>query len=298
MAGLCEGGNEPASSLKAICKQARKIVFKVYNYFKNVDEQNAAGHLDAGCNVANAQETTAEACGVGLRTVQRILLVKERVQKRQISDSNISERLTALQLKEQVGKSSSSYAYEAIPTTFLCTGFRVSPVVPVLQDNFSIVGPSDLCPRKICELNPQPRMEDQLFMTPFDGSLATSLFGKVRGLLFDVVGRKRVEWNGGGQCTDLALHWIPRLSKSAITNSWIQDLWWIFAGNIATLTRSPQKSTRQNCRESGLTRNSNRDVLKNELNFRPWKPHYCQDLSAENCDQCMEYGDMLGLYED
>ncbi|KAJ4448690.1 hypothetical protein ANN_00080 [Periplaneta americana] len=52
-------------------------MFKVYNYFKNVDELNAAGHLDAGCNVANAQETTAEACGVGLRTVQRILLVKE-----------------------------------------------------------------------------------------------------------------------------------------------------------------------------------------------------------------------------
>lgn len=59
-------------------KQARKIVFKVYNYFKNVNEQNAAGHLDAGSNVANMQETTAEACGVGLRTVQRILLVKER----------------------------------------------------------------------------------------------------------------------------------------------------------------------------------------------------------------------------
>ncbi|KAJ4429684.1 hypothetical protein ANN_21885 [Periplaneta americana] len=58
--------------------QARKIVFKVYNYFKNVDEQNAAGHLEAGCNVANAQETSVEACGVGLRNVQRILLVKKR----------------------------------------------------------------------------------------------------------------------------------------------------------------------------------------------------------------------------
>ncbi|KAJ4438030.1 hypothetical protein ANN_13969 [Periplaneta americana] len=33
-------------------------------------------------------------------------------------------------------------------------------------------------------------------MTLFDGSLATSLFGKVRGLLFDVVGEKRVEWGG------------------------------------------------------------------------------------------------------
>ncbi|KAJ4444095.1 hypothetical protein ANN_05884 [Periplaneta americana] len=36
-------------------------------------------------------------------------------------------------------------------------------------------------------------MEDQLFMTPFDGSLATFLFGKFRGLLFNVVGGKRVE---------------------------------------------------------------------------------------------------------
>ncbi|KAJ4437283.1 hypothetical protein ANN_17421 [Periplaneta americana] len=49
----------------------------MYSYFKNVDEQNAAGHLDAGCNVAKAQEITAEACDVELRTVQRILLVKE-----------------------------------------------------------------------------------------------------------------------------------------------------------------------------------------------------------------------------
>ncbi|KAJ4445971.1 hypothetical protein ANN_12657 [Periplaneta americana] len=64
-------------ALLIIREQARKIVFKVYNYLKNVDEQNAAGHPDADCNVANAQETTAEACGVGLRNVQRILLVKE-----------------------------------------------------------------------------------------------------------------------------------------------------------------------------------------------------------------------------
>ncbi|KAJ4451224.1 hypothetical protein ANN_02684 [Periplaneta americana] len=37
-----------------------------------------------------------------------------------------------------------------------------------------------------------------LILTPFDGSLATSLFGKVRGLLFDVVGGKRVEWTHEG----------------------------------------------------------------------------------------------------
>ncbi|KAJ4445688.1 hypothetical protein ANN_12373 [Periplaneta americana] len=69
---------EETVKTQVLHKQARKIVFKVYNYYKNVNEQNAAGHLDAGNNIANVQETTAEACGVGLRTVQRILLVKER----------------------------------------------------------------------------------------------------------------------------------------------------------------------------------------------------------------------------
>ncbi|KAJ4447461.1 hypothetical protein ANN_09468 [Periplaneta americana] len=27
-----------------------------------------------------------------------------------------------------------------------------------------------------------------------------------------------------------------------------------------------------------------RNVLKNELNFQPWKPLYCQDLLTEDCD--------------
>ncbi|KAJ4438479.1 hypothetical protein ANN_14424 [Periplaneta americana] len=54
-------------------RQAREIAFKVYNYFKNIKEQNSAGHHGAGRNVANAQETTAEACGVSLRTLQRIV---------------------------------------------------------------------------------------------------------------------------------------------------------------------------------------------------------------------------------
>ncbi|KAJ4433614.1 hypothetical protein ANN_15924 [Periplaneta americana] len=54
-------------------RQAREIVFKVYNYFKKINEQNSAGHHGAGRNVANAQGTTAEACRVGLRTVQRIV---------------------------------------------------------------------------------------------------------------------------------------------------------------------------------------------------------------------------------
>ncbi|KAJ4429769.1 hypothetical protein ANN_21973 [Periplaneta americana] len=54
-------------------RQAREILLKAYNYFININEQNSAGHHGAGRNVANAQKTTAEACGVGLRTVQRIV---------------------------------------------------------------------------------------------------------------------------------------------------------------------------------------------------------------------------------
>ncbi|KAJ4430759.1 hypothetical protein ANN_19350 [Periplaneta americana] len=64
-------------------------------------------------------------------------------------------------------------------------------------------------------------------------------------------------------------------------------------------TRSPQKSTRQAALESGLTHYTIRNFLKNELNFRPWKPHYCQGFSTEDCYHRMEYGEiMLGWYED
>lgn len=64
-------------------------------------------------------------------------------------------------------------------------------------------------------------------------------------------------------------------------------------------TRSPKKSTRQAVRESGLTRHTVRTVLHKELNFRPWKPHYVQELKFEDCDRRMEYGElMLGWHED
>ncbi|KAJ4445080.1 hypothetical protein ANN_06879 [Periplaneta americana] len=46
-------------------------------------------------------------------------------------------------------------------------------------------------------------------MTLFDGSLATSLFGKVRGLLFDVVGEKRVEWDDWPVLQMLILKFAP-----------------------------------------------------------------------------------------
>jgi len=44
-------------------------------------------------------------------------------------------------------------------------------------------------------------------------------------------------------------------------------------------TRSPRKSTRQATRESGLSRHTVRTVLKKDLNIRPRKPHYVQELT-------------------
>ena len=44
-------------------------------------------------------------------------------------------------------------------------------------------------------------------------------------------------------------------------------------------TRSPRKSTRQAASESGLSRHTVRTVLKKDLNFRPRKPHYVQELT-------------------
>ena len=40
-------------------------------------------------------------------------------------------------------------------------------------------------------------------------------------------------------------------------------------------SRSPQKSIRQAGRESGLSFRCVLNVLKNELKWRAWKPHYC-----------------------
>ena len=35
-------------------------------------------------------------------------------------------------------------------------------------------------------------------------------------------------------------------------------------------------------------------MLKNEIKWRAWKPHHCQTLSAEDCDDIrMEFGVML-----
>jgi hypothetical protein len=58
-------------------------------------------------------------------------------------------------------------------------------------------------------------------------------------------------------------------------------------------TRSPLISTRQAARESGLSRHTVRTVLKNDLNFRPLKPNYVQDLTPENFDSRMENGELM-----
>ena len=58
-------------------------------------------------------------------------------------------------------------------------------------------------------------------------------------------------------------------------------------------TRSSLKSTRQAARESGLSRHKVRTVLKKDLNFRPLKPHYVQELTPENCDSRMEYRELM-----
>ena len=55
-------------------------------------------------------------------------------------------------------------------------------------------------------------------------------------------------------------------------------------------SRSPQKSVRQAARKSGLSFRCVRNVLKNEVKWRAWKSHYCQALSAEDCDIRMEFG--------
>lgn len=58
-------------------------------------------------------------------------------------------------------------------------------------------------------------------------------------------------------------------------------------------TRSPGKSTRQAARESGISRHTVRVVLKKDLIWKPWKPYCVQELSLEDCDRRMEYGEIM-----
>ena len=60
-------------------------------------------------------------------------------------------------------------------------------------------------------------------------------------------------------------------------------------------TRSQRKSTREAARESGLSRHTVRTVLKKDLNFRPRKPHYVQELTPEDWPQNGIWGVDAGL---
>jgi hypothetical protein len=63
--------------------------------------------------------------------------------------------------------------------------------------------------------------------------------------------------------------------------------------------RNPDKSTHQAARESGLSRYTICKVLKEELDIHSRKPHHVQELTLEDSDRRMEYGElMLGWHKD
>jgi len=81
----------------------------------------------------------------------------------------------------------------------------------------------------------------------------------------------------------------PSTSRSEENVAFVRDMF----------IRSRRKSTRQAARESGLWRHTVRTVIKKDLNFLPQKPHNVQELTPEDCDRRMEYGElMLGWQDD
>ena len=92
-----------------------------------------------------------------------------------------------------------------------------------------------------------------------------------------------------GSVTDARRSGRPSTSRSEENEALVRDMF----------TPSPRKSTRQAARESGLSRHTVLTVLKKDLNFHPWNPHYVQELTSEDCDRRIEYGElMLGWHED
>ena len=62
---------------------------------------------------------------------------------------------------------------------------------------------------------------------------------------------------------------------------------------------SPEASIRRVSRDTGLPSTTVFKILHKDLNFKPWKPHLCQDLVEEDFDRRKEYGEtMLAWHED
>lgn len=74
--------------------------------------------------------------------------------------------------------------------------------------------------------------------------------------------------------------------KTSLSNDNIEIVRGIFE-------RSPSTSIRKAARESNLTFYSVRNVLRKELNFRPWKPNFVQELYLEDCDNRMEFSENM-----
>ena len=75
-----------------------------------------------------------------------------------------------------------------------------------------------------------------------------------------------------GSMTDAWRSGCPSTSRSEENVALVWDMF----------THSLLKSTCQPARESGLLRHTVHMVLKKDLNFRPRKPHYMQELTPED----------------
>ena len=118
--------------------------------------------------------------------------------------------------------------------------------------------------------------------------MATKMAGRLTVQERAQVGARYEVWNSGS-VTEARRSGRPSTTRSEENVALVRDMF----------TRRPRKSARQAARESGLSRHKTRTVLKKDLNFRPPKPHYVQELTTEDCDCRMEYGKlMLGWQED
>jgi hypothetical protein len=86
-----------------------------------------------------------------------------------------------------------------------------------------------------------------------------------------------------GSVTDAQSSGFPSTSCSEENVALVQDMF----------TCSLLKSTRQAAHESGLLRHTVHTVLKKDLNFCLRKPHYMQELTPEDCDRRIEYGELM-----